>query len=221
MYQKTINLETRYQYIVIEGNIGAGKTSLARKIADTYGASLILEKFADNPFLPKFYKEPERYAFPLELSFLAERYRQLKNEIGHFDIFNPFTVADFYFMKSIVFASATLEEDEYKLYRQLFHIIYQSLPKPDLYIYLHVDTSGLVRNIKRRGRDYESTIDEEYLLKIQNSYFNWFRQNPDHTYLIIDINNIDFVNNEEDYSKMLDIIFSQSHSKGLNRAILE
>ncbi len=214
-------METRYQYIVIEGNIGAGKTSLARMIADTYDARLILEKFADNPFLPKFYNEPERYAFPLELSFLAERYMQLKNEIGYFDMFSPFTIADFYFMKSIVFASATLEEDEFNLYRQLFHIIYQSLPKPDLYIYLHVEPYGLIKNIAQRGRGYESTIDEKYLLKIQNSYFNWFRQNPEHTYLILDINNIDFVNNKEDYSKILNAIFKEKHNKGLNRSILK
>lgn len=211
----------KYRYIVIEGNIGAGKTSLAKRIASTYGARLILEKFADNPFLPKFYSEPARYAFPLELSFLAERYSQLKMETGQPDMFSPFTVADFYFMKSIVFASATLEEDEYKLYRQLFHIIYQSLPKPDLYVYLHVDTDGLLRNINKRGRDYESTIDEDYLLKIQGSYFKWFRQNPDHTYLVIDINNIDFVNNEEDYIKIIDLIFGKSHSRGINRAILK
>ncbi|MEA1887384.1 MAG: deoxynucleoside kinase [Bacteroidota bacterium] len=214
-------MESRYRYIVIEGNIGAGKTSLAKKIADTYDARLILEKFSDNPFLPKFYKEPERYAFPLELSFLAERYRQLKNEIGHFDIFSSFTVADFYFMKSIVFASATLKEDEFNLFRQLFNIIYQSLPKPDLYIYLHVDMPGLINNIAKRGRGYESTIDEKYLLKIQNSYFNWFRQNPEHTYLILDINNINFVNNEEDYFKILNAIFKEKHSKGLNRVILK
>jgi len=209
-----------YKYIVIEGNIGAGKTSLAKMIAESYGARMVLEKFADNPFLPKFYSEPDRFAFPLELSFMAERYTQLKNEIGNFDIFSPFTVADFYFMKSIVFASATLEEDEFNLYRQLFHIIYQSLPKPDLYIYLHVEPAGLIRNIARRGRDYESTIDEKYLIKIQNSYFNWFRQNPEHTYLILDINNIDFVNNGNDYSKILNVIFGEKHSKGLNRTIL-
>jgi deoxyadenosine/deoxycytidine kinase len=213
-------VKNNYRYIVIEGNIGAGKTSLAKRIAGTYGARLILEKFADNPFLPKFYREPVRYAFPLELSFLAERYSQLKKETGQSDMFSPFTVADFYFMKSIVFAAATLDEDEYKLYRQLFHIIYQSLPKPDLYIYLHVNTEGLLRNIKKRGRDYESTIDEAYLLKIQDSYFKWFRQNPDHTYLVIDINNIDFVNNEKDYTKILDLIFGKSHGRGINRAIL-
>lgn len=214
-------METRYQYIVIEGNIGAGKTSLATMIAETYDARLILEKFADNTFLPKFYKEPERYAFPLELSFLADRYMQLKNEIGHIDIFSPFTVADFYFMKSIVFASATLEDDEFNLYRQLFQIIYQSLPKPDLYIYLHVEPPNLIRNIAQRGRAYESSIDQDYLRQIQNSYFNWFRQNPEHTYIILDINNIDFVNNRNDYEKILNAIFNEKHSKGLNRYILK
>ncbi len=212
--------ENEYRYIVIEGNIGAGKTSLARMISDTFGARLILERFADNPFLPKFYKEPGRYSFPLELSFLAERYMQLKNETGNFEFFSPFTVADFYFMKSIVFASATLEEDEFRLYRNLFQIIYQSLPKPDLYIYLHVDTPRLINNIARRGREYESTIDEKYLLKIQKSYFSWFRQNPQHTYLILDINNIDFVNNSEDYSEILKAIFEKKHDKGINRTIL-
>jgi len=210
-----------YQYIVIEGNIGAGKTSLACMIAETYNARLILERFGDNPFLPKFYNDPEKYSFPLELSFLAERYMQLKNEIGNFDIFSPFTVADFYFMKSIVFASATLQDDEFNLYRKLFNIIYQSLPKPDLYVYLHSDPPGLLKNIARRGRGYESTINEEYLLKIQNSYFSWFRQNPQHTYLVIDLNDMDFVNNAGDYKKILATIFGKKHSKGLNRVILK
>ncbi|MDZ7737586.1 MAG: deoxynucleoside kinase [Bacteroidales bacterium] len=212
--------ENDYRYIVIEGNIGAGKTSLARMISDTFDARLILERFADNPFLPKFYKDPGRYSFPLELSFLAERYMQLKNETGNIDIFSPFTVADFYFMKSIVFASATLEEDEFKLYRSLFNIIYQSLPKPDLYIYLHVEVPRLLENIALRGREYEAAIDEKYLLEIQKSYFSWFRQNPQHTYLILDINNIDFVNEKEDYSKILETIFEKKHDKGINRAIL-
>lgn len=220
LYSMVSDIKNNYRYIVIEGNIGAGKTSLAKMISDTFDARLILERFADNPFLPKFYEEPAKYSFPLELSFLAERYMQLKKETGNFEIFSPFTVADFYFMKSIVFASATLEEDEFKLYRSLFHIIYQSLPKPDLYIYLHVDTDRLINNIARRGREYESIIDKEYLFKIQKSYFSWFRQNPQHTYLILDINNIDFVYNEEDYYKILKAIFEKMHDKGINRAIL-
>ena len=142
----------RYNYIAIEGNIGAGKTSLATKISEQFGAKLLLERFADNPFLPKFYANPTRYSFPLELSFLADRYQQLKEELGSIDMFSPFTIADYYFMKSLVFASSTLEEDEYNLYRQIFHIIHSSLPKPDLYVYLHVPPEKLLSNIASRGR---------------------------------------------------------------------
>jgi deoxyadenosine/deoxycytidine kinase len=214
-------MKNNYKYIVIEGNIGAGKTSLARRLSESYNAKLVLERFADNPFLPKFYKDPDRYSFPLELSFLADRYNQLKTEIGTLDIFSPFTVADFYFMKSIVFASATLSDDEYNLYRQLFQIIYNSLPKPDLYIYLHLEPERLLQNIEKRGRDYESTITAEYLGKIQDSYYTYFRQNPDNKYLILDTNSIDFVNNETDYNRIVKIIFDEDHRKGLNRAILD
>lgn len=214
-------MKSKYNYIVIEGNIGAGKTSLARMISETFDARIVLERFADNPFLPKFYNEPERYSFPLELSFLADRYNQLKNEIGHLDMFSPFTVADFYFMKSIVFASATLSEDEYNLYRKLFYIIYNSLPKPDLYVYLHVEPNKLLENIASRARDYEKTITEDYLRTIQESYFSYFKQNPEHKYLIIDTNQVDFVNNQTDYRKILDVIFNKEHQQGLNRAFLE
>lgn len=212
---------SRYKYIVIEGNIGAGKTSLARMIADQFNARLLLERFADNPFLPKFYDNPTRYSFPLELSFLADRYQQLKEEVGSLDMFSPFTVADYYFMKSLVFASATLEKDEFNLYRQIFHIIHNSLPKPDLYIYLHVTPAKLLENISKRGRDYEKTISKEYLAGIQESYFNYFRQNPHNIYLIIDTNNIDFVNNSNDYKRIVAEIFEKDHQPGLNRLFLE
>ena len=130
-------MESRYNYVVIEGNIGAGKTTLAKRIAEDFNAQLILEQFADNPFLPKFYNDPAKYSFPLELSFLANRYKQLKEELGPQDLFKSFTVADYYFMKSLVFAASTLEGDEYNLYRQIFYIIYGTLPKPDIYVYLH------------------------------------------------------------------------------------
>ena len=185
---------SRYNYIVIEGNIGAGKTTLATMIAEKYNGRLILEAFADNPFLPKFYQDPDKYSFPLELSFLASRYKQLNEELGFTDLFKSFTVADYYFMKSLVFAASTLRGDEYNLYRQIFYIIYGSLPKPDIYVYLHIMPERLLSNIMKRGRPYEKAITKEYLQKIQDSYFTFFRQNPENKYLIIDANNNGFIN---------------------------
>ncbi len=206
----------RYNYIVIEGNIGAGKTTLASMIAREFNAKLILERFADNPFLPKFYDDPARYSFPLELSFLADRYRQLKDELVEQDLFMSFTVADYYFMKSLVFSSKTLEKDEFSLYRQIFYIIYSSLPKPDLYVYLHVPPERLLRNIAARGREYEQSITAEYLSGIQDSYFNFFRQNPENRYLVLDTSNIDFVASGEDYRKVKEVIFGETVKPGIN-----
>lgn len=213
-------MKIKYNYVVIEGNIGAGKTTLARKIADQFNARLILERFADNPFLPKFYKEPDKYSFPLELSFLADRYKQLKEELVAQDLFKAFTVADYYFMKSLVFAASTLSGDEYNLYRQIFYIIYGSLPKPDIYVYLHLNPDKLLQNIEKRGRNYEQSISREYLKKIEESYFSFFRQNPENKYLIIDVNEIDFVENNDHYTRIVDTIFFDEYPGGLNRVIL-
>ncbi|HOK25609.1 MAG TPA: deoxynucleoside kinase [Bacteroidales bacterium] len=210
----------KYNYIVIEGNIGAGKTTLATKIANDFNAKLILERFADNPFLPKFYADPERYSFPLELSFLADRYKQLKEEFMKQDLFKSFTIADYYFAKSLIFAAATLTGDEFNLYRQIFYIIYGMLPKPDLYVYLHLEPDRLIQNIQKRGREYEKLITTEYLKKIQDNYFLFFRQNPENKYLIIDINSIDFVENEEDYSLIIDKIFNCEYTSGMNKIVL-
>jgi len=206
----------KYNYIVIEGNIGAGKTTLATMISEEFNAKLILEHFADNPFLPKFYEDPSRFAFPVELSFLAERFRQLKTELVEQDLFKTFTVADYYFMKSLVFASSTLERDEFNLYRQIFYIIYSSLPKPDLYVYLHVSPDRLLENIAVRGRDYEKTITSTYLTDIQESYFSFFKQNPENKYLILDINSLDFVKRKEHYRLLVDAIFNEEIKPGLN-----
>lgn len=186
-------------------------------IAHEFNAKLILEQFADNPFLPKFYKEPEKYSFQLELSFLAERYQQLNNELTSRDLFRPFTVADYYFMKSLIFARSTLKEDEYNLYRQIFQIIYKSIPKPDLYVYLHVDVNNLRSNIAKRGRDYEQSISAEYLSKIQDGYYDFFKQQSDIAFLIIDSNNMDFVENQSDYAKMKELIFNRKYEKGITR----
>jgi len=213
-------MKPKYNYIVIEGNIGAGKTTLASMIAARYNARLITERFADNPFLPKFYSDPEKYSFPLELSFLAERYRQIREELTSPDLFSSFSVSDYYFMKSLIFASSTLGPDEYGLYRQIFDIIYTTVPRPDLYVYLHADTDRLMRNIALRGREFEKSITPAYLKSIQEGYFSFFRQNPDMRYLILDIGNLDFVNSEKDYELMKGIIFDADYGIGINRAIL-
>jgi len=213
-------MKIKYNYVVIEGNIGAGKTTLATRISEDFNARLILEHFADNPFLPKFYSDPEKYSFPLELSFLASRYKQLKEELVPQDLFRAFTVADYYFMKSLVFAASTLKGDEYNLYRQIFYIIYGSLPKPDIFVYLHLSPERLLQNIGKRGRDYEKSITGEYLQKIQDSYFTFFRQNPDNKFLVIDIESIDFVANQSHYRKVVDTIFFDDYPAGVNMVIL-
>jgi deoxyguanosine kinase len=217
---RTMSMDIKYNYVVIEGNIGAGKTTLATVIADEFNAKLVLERFADNPFLPKFYDDPDKYSFPLELSFLADRYKQLREEMFSQDLFKNFTIADYYFMKSLVFAVTTLNGDEYNLYRQIFYIIYGSLPKPDIYVYLHINPDRLIENIGKRGRPFEKSITKEYLGKIQESYFNFFRQNPDNRYLILDINNIDFVENRAHYELIRDLIFTKDYPAGMTRLIL-
>ncbi len=213
-------MKIKYNYVVIEGNIGAGKTTLATRISEEFNARLILEHFADNPFLPKFYNDPDKYSFPLELSFLASRYNQLKEELVPQDLFKTFTVADYYFMKSLVFAASTLTGDEYNLYRQIFYIIYGSLPKPDIFVYLHLSPERLLQNIEKRGRNYEKSITKEYLQKIQDSYFTFFRQNPDNKYLVIDVENIDFVVNSSHYDRVIDAIFRVEYPAGMNTLIL-
>ncbi|MDD2385559.1 MAG: deoxynucleoside kinase [Bacteroidales bacterium] len=207
------------RYLVIEGNIGAGKTSLCQKIAKQRNAKLILEQFADNPFLPKFYKDPERYSFPLELSFLADRYKQFKTHLDNFDLFSELIVADYFFMKSLIFSSSTLQEDEYRLYRQLFDIIYGSLPKPDLYVYLHKSVDNLLKNIKIRGREYEQNISFDYLKNIENGYFKFFKQQKDLKVLVVDTNFLDFVNSENDYTNLVNTIFDEDYVKGINRIL--
>jgi deoxyguanosine kinase len=209
-----------YNYIVIEGNIGVGKTSLATRIADELKAKLILERFAENPFLPKFYSDPERYSFSVELSFLADRYHQLKKELSTRNIFSPVIIADYYFSKSLIFASITLKEDEYNLYRQIYNIIHRHFPSPDLYVYLHLPVEKLLSQIRKRGRVFEQTITADYLNKLQKGYFDYFNVQRDMKIIIIDISNIDFVNNHNDYQRISNYIVDGKHLKGINRIIL-
>jgi deoxyguanosine kinase len=196
----------QFNYIAFEGNIGAGKTTLATKIAEDFNAKTVLERFADNPFLPKFYEDQNRYAFPLEMSFLADRYKQLSDDLAQFDLFKDFIVADYHIFKSLIFAKITLAEDEYRLYRTLFDIVYREMPKPDLYVYLYQNSERLLQNIKKRGRSYEQKIPASYLDKINNGYFDYIKSQTDLNVLIIDVSDRDFVKNQEDYLYILDEI---------------
>jgi deoxyguanosine kinase len=196
----------QFNYVAFEGNIGAGKTTLATKISEDFNAKAILERFADNPFLPKFYEDQNRYAFPLEMSFLADRYQQLSDDLAQFDLFKDFLVADYHIFKSLIFAKITLAEDEYRLYRNLFDIIYKEMPKPDLYIYLYQNSERLLQNIKKRGRSYEQKIPAEYLDKINSGYLDFIKSQTELNVLIIDVSDRDFVKNQQDYLYVLDEI---------------
>jgi 2-amino-4-hydroxy-6-hydroxymethyldihydropteridine diphosphokinase len=195
-----------FNYIAIEGNIGAGKTTLANKLAEDFNAKMVLERFADNPFLPKFYEDQSRYAFPLEMSFLADRYQQISDDLAQFDLFKDFIIADYHIFKSLIFAKVTLAEDEYRLYKTLFDIIYKEMPKPDLYVYLYQNTDRLLANIKRRGRSYEQEIPAEYLEKINNGYLDYIKTQKDLNVLVVDVSERDFVKNQEDYIFILEEI---------------
>jgi len=194
---------SKFKYIAIEGNIGAGKTSLAKKISIDFNSKLILERFADNPFLPKFYEEPDRYAFTLEMSFLAERYQQITDDLSQLNIFSDSIVSDYDIFKSLIFSKITLSEDEFALYRKLFFSMYKDILKPDLYIYLNQNIDRLKENIKKRGRDYEQNIDSKYLKNINSGYLDFHKTQTDLNIKIIDINNMDFVNNRIDYLSLL------------------
>ena len=198
--KRPISLVEKYNYIAIEGNIGAGKTTLAKMIGDDFNAKLVLERFADNPFLPKFYQDKDRYAFPLEMSFLADRYSQLSDDLAQFDLFKNFIVSDYYIFKSLIFAQVTLAKEEYVLYRRMFDIMYKEITKPDLYIYLYQNTERLLENIQKRGRDYEQNIEREYLEKIHQGYSGFIKTEQNLRTLIIDVSELDFVNNEKDYN---------------------
>ncbi len=198
----------QYNYIAIEGNIGAGKTSLAEQMAADFNAKLILERFLENPFLPKFYMEPGRYAFPLEMSFLADRYQQLIENITQFDLFKDFVVADYDLYKSMIFAKITLTEEEFALYKKLFHLMHKELPKPDLYVYLHQTTERLIENIQQRGRSFEQNIEADYLNKINEGYLDYIKNQHTGNIKIIDISGKDFLKNRGDYLALLREILS-------------
>lgn len=195
----------KYNFITIEGNIGAGKTTLANLLARHFNARLILEEFADNPFLPKFYENPGQYAFPLELFFMAERFKQLKELIQQKDLFQQVTVSDYLFTKCLLFAKVNLPEDEYRLYQRLFEIILQQLVQPDILIYLHAPVQKLQENIRKRARPYEQKIPDNYLQTIQDTYTHYIKQHPVKT-LVVDVSNADFLYNPQHMQTIIDAL---------------
>lgn len=206
VYKSRKDLFANTNYIAIEGNIGAGKTTLAHKMAEDFNAKLVLERFADNAFLPKFYEDQQRFAFPLEMSFLADRYQQFTDDTSQYDLFKSFMVSDYDIYKSLIFARITLQQDEFNLYRKLFNLMYREVKKPKIYVYLYQTTERLLDNIKKRGRDYEQNITPEYLDNINKGYFDFIKGYPEQNNLVIELGNLDFVEQPEDYEVVIDKI---------------
>ena len=195
----------KYSFVTIEGNIGAGKTTLAHLLSKHFNGRLILEQFADNPFLPKFYESPKQYAFPLELFFMAERFKQLKDLIQQKDLFQSVTISDYLFTKCLLFAKVNLPDDEFRLYQRLFDIIHQQLIQPDILIYLHAPVNRLQMNIKKRNRSYEQNIPDEYLFSIQETYTHYIKQHNVKT-LFVDVSKADFLGNENHLHAIIDAL---------------
>lgn len=213
--QKLSKLD-KYPYLVVEGNIGSGKTSLVKLLSLHTNAHAFYEGFSENPFLPKFYSEPDKYAFPLELSFLAERYQQLKSKLNTRDLFHNNIISDYYFYKSLIFAKINLKEDEYLLYKKLFHIIHSKIPEPHLLVYLYSDVDRLKKNIINRARPYEKDISKVYLSKINKGYFDFLNQQDKFPVLVINVTSIDFVNKIEDLYKIITSI-NGTYKKGVHQ----
>jgi deoxyadenosine/deoxycytidine kinase len=204
-----------YEFIAIEGNIGAGKTSLANMLSKDFNAKLILEEFEDNSFLPKFYNDARRFAFPLEMSFLAARFNQLKKQLLEPDLFQQYLVSDYIFAKCLLFSKINLDDDEYDLYLRLFEIIDQQIRQPDLLVYLHNPVEKLQWNILNRGRSYEQKIENEYLQSLSDAYLQYLHQNTHLRILLVDCSSIDFVNNADHYQSLVNLI-SKEYTPGIH-----
>ncbi|MEN0002645.1 MAG: deoxynucleoside kinase [Bacteroidota bacterium] len=204
-----------HRFIAIEGNIGAGKTTISTLLAEDAGCKLILEQFTDNPFLPFFYDNPERYAFPVELFFMTERHKQLQEELSQTDLFQHGIISDYFFIKTLLFAKNNLQDEEYRLFQRLFHILNTKAPKPDLLVYLHRSIDRLIYNINKRGRDFEEDIDPNYLLQLQYAYFDYFKATDDLPILILDIEEVDFLQSKQHYRQLIELL-SASYTTGIH-----
>ncbi|MEZ4954430.1 MAG: deoxynucleoside kinase [Saprospiraceae bacterium] len=208
-----------HNFIAIEGNIGAGKTTLCTKLEADHGCRLILEQFTDNPFLPPFYKNPERYAFPVELFFMTERHKQLQETLSQRELFPQLIVSDYFFIKTLLFAKNNLNGEEFRLFQRLFHTLNATFAKPDLLVYLHRDVEGILSNISKRGREFERDIKAEYLHSLQDAYFNYFKTEKEFPILIIDVNGIDFQEDRVAYEQIIGLM-RRSYAKGVHRAVV-
>ena len=218
--QSTINNPLiPYRFIAIEGNIGAGKTTFCELLAAETPCRLILEQFTDNPFLPLFYEQPDRYAFPVELFFMSERHKQLQEALTNPDIFTPLSIADYFFIKTLLFAKNNLNTEEFRLFQRLFDVLNSTYPKPELLVYLHRSVDDLLVNIKKRGRTFETDISAEYLTEIQNGYFEYFRTETALPILIVEVEGIDFVADTTHFEQ-LKTLLTQSYAVGIHRVKL-
>jgi deoxyadenosine/deoxycytidine kinase len=214
-----MSLQIPYKYVCIEGNIGTGKTTLCHMLAHEFNCRLILEEFRDNPFLPYFYADPERYAFTVELFFMTERHKQIQKDLLHQDLFYDFAVSDYCFWKTLIFARNNLTDQEYKLFQRLFSILNNSFPNPDLLVYLHRSPGRLLDQIKKRDRSYEKKIDKAYLQSIQDSYFEFFRSQVNYPILILDVEEIDYLSNQDHYQEIKKLI-TRKYLPGIHRVSL-
>jgi len=209
-----------YQFIAIEGNIGAGKTTLANMMERDFGAKKILEQFTDNPFLPYFYENAERYGLQVELFFMTERHKQLEAELGQPELFPQLIVSDYFFIKTLLFAKNNLKGDEYRLFQRLFRVLNNTFRKPELLVYLHRSVDDLLKNIEHRGREMEQQIKPEYLLSIQQAYFDYFKTEIELPILIIDLGDAAFWSEEDQYQAILQLL-QKPYPNGITHASLE
>lgn len=208
-----------YRFIAIEGNIGAGKTTLSELIAAQFDGKLILEQFTDNPFLPFFYENSERYAFPVELFFMTERHKQLQENLAQQDLFQQLVIADYFFIKTLLFARNNLNAEEFRLFQRLFNVLNSTFPKPELLVYLHRSVDVLQENIKNRGRSYEQEISSEYLMQLQNVYFDFFKIETKMPILIIDLGRADFKMDANVYKAILEAL-TKPYTAGIHHLSL-
>lgn len=207
-----------YDYVVVEGSIGAGKTTLSTMLAEDFGAELVLERFADNPFLEKFYKDPEHYAFPVEMTFLMDRYQQLKSLLTARDLFTDFVIGDYFIDKCLLFSKNNLSKDEFALFKKVFDTIAGFLPRPNLILYLYTKPDRLLKQIAKRNRSFEKDITAEYLADIQEKYLTYFRENPNIPILLVETEDMDFVEKKSDYQKIRKLLVTQ-FTPGIHRIL--